>query len=149
MAVSPTVVKLIITAATDKRTWIIVGSIICGVILMVVAVIAAFLNIFSFDDSGSSTASFAYVEFIDNMKYAYGKLDESVEEKYSGLDRDSIHAVFYTLYFGEDKIKDNDFYDSFVECFINRSTDDEGNEVLSQAPLNTALQRLSSVTGKS
>ena len=36
MAVNPVVIKLAITAATDKRTWIIVGSVICGVILMFV-----------------------------------------------------------------------------------------------------------------
>ena len=67
---------------------------------------------------------------------------------YPALDRDQIHAVFYTLYFGEEKIKSAEFYDGFVECFINRSTDDEGNEVLSQCSLNTALQRLSVHTGK-
>lgn len=148
MAVSPTVVKLIITAATDKRTWIIIGSIICGVILMIVGIVAAFLNIFSFDDSGSSTASTAYVEFIDDMKYAYSKLDAAVEEKCPSLDRDQIHAVFYTLYFGEEKNKSDEFYKDFVECFITRSTDSEGNEVVSQCSLNTALQRLSTLTGK-
>ena len=129
MAVNPAVVKLIITAATDKRTWIVIGSIVCGIILMIVGIVAAFLNIFSFDDSGSSTASAAYVQFIDDMKYAYARLDEEIDDKYPALDRDQIHAVFYTLYFGEEKIKSAAFYDGFVECFINRSTDDEGNEV--------------------
>lgn len=148
MAVNPAVVKLIITAATDKRTWIVIGSIVCGIILMIVGIVAAFLNIFSFDDSGSSTASAAYVQFIDDMKYAYARLDEEIDDKYPALDRDQIHAVFYTLYFGEEKIKSAAFYDGFVECFINRSTDDEGNEVLSQCPLNTALQRLATHTGK-
>lgn len=37
--------------------------------------LAAFLNIFSFDDSGSATASSAYVQFIDDIKYGYSKLD--------------------------------------------------------------------------
>ena len=106
MAVNPAVVKLIITAATDKRTWIVIGSIVCGIILMIVGIVAAFLNIFSFDDSGSSTASAAYVRFVDDMKYAYGKLDAEIDDKYPALDRDQIHAVFYTLYFGEEKIVD-------------------------------------------
>lgn len=50
MAVSPAVVKAAITLATDKRTWIVIGSVICGIILMIVGIVAAFLNIFSFDD---------------------------------------------------------------------------------------------------
>lgn len=148
MAVNPALIKAAITLATDKRTWVVIGSIIFGVIFMIVGIVAAFLNIFSFDDSGSSTASTAYVRFVDDMKYAYGKLDAEIDEKYSALDRDQIHAVFYTLYFGEEKIKSAEFYDGFVECFISRTTDDEGNEVLSQCSLNTALQRLSVHTGK-
>ena len=36
MAVSPAVVKAAITLATDKRTWIVIGSVICGIILMIV-----------------------------------------------------------------------------------------------------------------
>ena len=39
MAVNPAVVKLIITAATDKRTWIVIGSIVCGIILMIVGIV--------------------------------------------------------------------------------------------------------------
>ena len=148
MAVNPALIKAAITLATDKRTWVVVGSIIFGVLFMIVGIVAAFLNIFSFDDSGSSTASAAYVQFVDDMKYAYEKLDAEIDDKYPALDRDQIHAVFYTLYFGEEKIKSADFYDGFVECFISRTTDDEGNEVLSQCSLNTALQRLSVHTGK-
>ena len=148
MAVNPALIKAAITLATDKRTWVVIGSIIFGVIFMIVGIVAAFLNIFSFDDSGSSTASAAYVRFVDDMKYAYGKLDAEIDDKYPALDRDQIHAVFYTLYFGEEKIKSAEFYDGFVECFISRTTDDEGNEVLSQCSLNTALQRLSVHTGK-
>lgn len=148
MAVNPALIKAAIALASDKRTWIVVGSVIFGIIFTIVGIVAAFLNIFSFDDSGSSTASAAYVEFIDDMKYAYKELDAAIDDKYPELDRDQIHAVFYTLYFGEEKIKSADFYDSFVECFISRTTDDEGNEVLSKCLLNVALQRLAVHTGK-
>ena len=148
MAVSPTLIKAAITLATDKRTWVVVGSVVAGIIFMVVGIVAAFLNIFSFDDSGSSTASAEYVRFVDDMKFAYEKLDAEIDDKYPGLDRDQIHAVFYTMYFGEEKIMSTEFYDGFVECFITRRTDADGNEVLSQCSLNTALQRLSNYTGK-
>ena len=148
MAVSPAVIKAIVVAATDKRTWIAIGSVICGIILMIVGIVAAFLNIFSFDDSGSSTASTAYVQFINDMKYAYGKLDRAADELCSALDKEQMHAVFYTLYFGEEKNQSEQFYRDFVECFITRTRDDEGDETVSQAPLDTALARLSVVTGK-
>lgn len=148
MAVNPAVIKAAVAAATDKRTWWVIGSVICGVILMIVGIVAAFLNIFSYDDTGSATASAAYVRFIDDMKYAYSKLDSAVDELYPSLDRDQIHAVFYTLYFGEEKNKSDQFYKDFVECFISRSTDDDGNEELGQCSLDEALQRLSALTGK-
>ena len=148
MALSPTAVKLIITAATDKRTWILIGSIICGTILMIVGIVAAFLNIFSFDDSGSATASAAYVRFIGEMKNSYSKLDAAADNISENLDKDTIHAVFYTLYFGEDKNLPDSFYRSFVECFVSRSTDEDGNEVVSRCGLNEALVRVTAVTGK-
>ena len=135
MAVSPAVIKATITLATDKRTWILIGSIICGTVLMIVGIVAAFLNIFSFDDSGSETASVAYVQFINEMKYSYSKLDEAADNISGNLDKDTIHAVFYTLYFGEDKRLPDSFYTDFVECFVARSTDEDGNEVISQCGL--------------
>ena len=97
MAVNPAVVKLIITAATDKRTWIVIGSIVCGIILMIVGRVAAFLNIFSFDDSGSSTASAAYVQFIDDMKpYILGQFNELIAESLGNSD--TSKARFLDIY---------------------------------------------------
>lgn len=148
MAVSPTLIKVAITLATDKRTWIVIGSIICGIILMIVGIVAAFLNIFSFDDSGSATASSAYVQFIDDIKYGYSKLDAAADLAGGNLDKDQIHAVFYTLYFGEEKRLSDNFYADFVECFVSRTTDEDGNEIVSQCSLQTALQRLATLTGK-
>ena len=148
MAVSPAVIKAAITLATDKRTWILIGSIICGTVLMIVGIVAAFLNIFSFDDSGSANASAAYVQFINEMKYCYSKLDAAADNISGNLDKDTIHAVFYTLYFGEDKHLPDSFYTDFVECFVARSTDEDGNEVISQCGLNEALARVAAVTGK-
>lgn len=148
MAVSPAVVKAAITLATDKRTWIVVGSVICGLVLMVVGTVAAFLNIFSFDDTDSATASAAYVRFIDDIKDSYRELDKAADNTGAELDEDQIHAVFYTLYFGEEKKFSTDFYNSFVECFVTRSKDKDGNETIGQCDFQTTLARLSTVTGK-
>ncbi len=148
MAVSPALVKAAVALATDKRTWVVVGSVICGIILTIVGIVAAFLNIFSFDDSGSPTASAAYVKLIDDIKYGYGKLDTAADASDAVLDKDEIHAVFYTMYFGEEKIKSEEFYEGFVECFITREIDENGNEIAYQCDLETALERLASFTGK-
>lgn len=148
MAVSPAVIKAAVALATDKRTWIVIGSIIGGVILMTVGIVAAFLNIFSFDDTGSATASTAYVQFVDEIKGCYQKLDVKADEKCSELDKDRIHAVFYTLYFGEDKNLSDTFYDQFVECFVSRTTNSAGEEVVSPCDIDTALSRIESLTGK-
>lgn len=148
MAVSPAVIKAAVALATDKRTWIAVGSIVCGIALMTVGVIAAFLNIFTFDDSDSATASAAYVEFINEIKDGYKKLDSAADAISENLDKDTIHAVYYTLYFGEDKKLPDDFYKKFVECFVSRTKDKDGNEIISQCSLQEALPKLSVVTGK-
>ncbi|MDO4563337.1 MAG: C40 family peptidase [Clostridia bacterium] len=148
MAVNPALIKAAVALATDKRTWIVIGSVIGGVILMIVGIVAAFLNIFSFDDSGSATASAAYVQFIDSMKQSYSKLDAAADSTGGTLDKEQIHAVFYTLYFGEERNMTDQFYHDFVECFVSRSIDSNGNEIVSQCDLNTALVRLAALTGK-
>lgn len=148
MAVSPAMIKAGVALATDKRTWIFIGSVICGVLAMIVAVVAAFLNIFSFDDTASSVASAAYISFINEMKACYVKLDAQADSKCSALDKDQIHAVFYTIYFGEDKTMPDGFYDAFVECFVTRTVDADGNEIVSPCDTDTALSRLEGVTGK-
>ena len=147
MAVSPALVKAAIAAATDKRTWIAVGSIVVGIIFGIVAVVGAFLNMFTFDDTGAADAQPAYVEFITNMRDCYSKLDASAEAVCSSLDKDYIHAVFYTMYFGEDKTLPDSFYTDFVNCFVSRSTTD-GVETVVPADKSTTFSRLETLTGK-
>lgn len=148
MAVSPALMKAAVVVATDKRVWTVIGSILCGLIFTIVGIVAAFLNLFSYDDTGSATASATYIQFINDIKGSYAKLDAAADEICPALDKDQIHAVFYTLYFGEDKNMDSSFYYSFVECFVTRDTDGDGNETVTPCNLETALIRLSEVTGK-
>jgi hypothetical protein len=107
---------------------------------------------FSFDDSASADASPAYVAFISDMQSCYGKLDTEVTAlnaviEGEQIDKDQIHAVFYTLYFGEDKNMEQDFYRRFVECFVTRRIEN-GVETITASILNSAYERLESVTGK-
>jgi len=152
MAVNTALIRAAIYAATDRRTWILVCSVICGVVFLIVAVVAAFLNMFYFDGSAYNEASPAYVEFVSTMKECYLKLDTEVTElneiiEGEKLDQDQIHAVFYALYFGEAKSMNQDFYRQFVECFTDRSTTD-GVETIAVCDKNTAYIRLEAVTQK-
>ena len=148
MAVNPAVVKVVATAATDKRVWTAVGSVIVGIVATLICFVASFLNMFAYDDSGNGQQSPAYVSFIKSMKDCYKELDVRAEEKCPALDKDQIHAVFYTLYFGEEKNMTAAFYDSFVECFINRKINEAGEETVTPCGLDTALERLEKITNK-
>ena len=105
MAVSPAVVKAAITLATDKRTWIVVGSVICGLVLMVVGTVAAFLNIFTYDDTNSATASAAYVEFINEIKDGYKKLDSAADAISENLDKDTYDSNLTLNIVSDEKIE--------------------------------------------
>ncbi len=152
MAINPALIKAAVYAATDKRIWVVLGSVIAGTVFFIIAVAGTVINMFSFDDSASADASPAYVAFISDMQSCYGKLDTEVTAlnaviEGEQIDKDQIHAVFYTLYFGEDKNMEQDFYRRFVECFVTRRIEN-GVETITASILNSAYERLESVTGK-
>ena len=138
MAVNPALIKAAITLATDKRTWIVVGSIIFGVLFMIVGIVAAFLNIFSFDDSGSSNASAAYVRFVDDMKYTYplkrftseikflqpGETNTTTLTKYKEVVWLPEKTADATTYTGDHKVYNNGLFDYLIDVYkdeINNS----------------------------
>lgn len=47
MAVSPVVIKAIVTAATDKRTWKAVAVLIAAILMPIIIVILMIISIFS------------------------------------------------------------------------------------------------------
>lgn len=151
MAVNPLVVKTAIAAASDKRTWIIVGSIIVGVVFFIVAVCAAFIGLFSFDNGIIGEVPQEYTEFISNMQQCYSRLDINIAEfnneiQDGQLDTDQIHAVFYTLYFAENRNLTDEFFRQFTECFIERSSADDGYTV-TVSTIESAYSRLEVLTG--
>ena len=150
MAVSPAVIKLIITAATDKRTWKVVAIIIATLLLPLILLIFLLAGMVSGVETANNNLldySFKGVsisqeftddqrEVIENMRSWLGELDEIIAEKENdedcSLDENMVRAAFYCLNFGAEL--DEDFnYGAFCDCF----------DGLTFEQLETALQNVS------
>ena len=150
MAVSPAVIKAIATAATDKRTWKVVGIIIAVILLpfillimliagMVSGVESANNDLLDYSFAGTATPNNFTDEqrgVIEDMREWLGKLDEIISEKENdedcSLDENMVRAAFYCLNFGGELGEDFN-YGTFCECF----------DGLSFEQLDTALQKVS------
>lgn len=151
MAVSPAVIKLIITAATDKRTWKALAILLAAILMPLILLILMFAGMVSGVESanndlldycfkgGSISQEFTdeQQEIIENMRSWLGELNEVIAEKEnndgdSSLDGNMVRAAFYCLNFGGELDEYFD-YEQFCECF----------DGLSFYQLDTALQRLS------
>lgn len=118
MAVSSAVIKLIITAATDKRTWKVVAIIIATLLLPLILLIFLLAGMISGVETANNNLldySFKGVsisqeftdeqkEAVENMRSWLGELDEIIAEKENdeehSLDVNMVRAVFYCLNFG-------------------------------------------------
>lgn len=150
MAVSPAVIKAIATAATDKRTWKVVGIIIAVILLpfillimliagMVSGVESANNDLLDYSFAGTATPNNFTDEqrgVIEDIREWLGELDEIITEKENdeecSLDGNMVKAAFYCLNFGVEL--DDDFdYEVFCDCF----------DGLTIGQLETALQKVS------
>jgi len=150
MAVSPAVIKAIATAATDKRTWKVVGIIIAVILLPFILLIMMIAGMVSGVESANNELfDYSFVgaampnnftdeqrEVIENMRNWLGELDEIISEKENNedcsLDGNMVRAAFYCLNFGAELDEDFD-YGKFCDCF----------DRLSFEQLETALQNVS------
>ncbi len=150
MAVSPVVIKAIVTAATDKRTWkvvaIILATIFMPLILLILMIAAMFSGV---ESANNDLLDYSFVgtampsEFtdeqrgvIEDMRDWLGELDEIISEKENNedcsLDANMVRAAFYCLNFGGELDEKFDF-ESFCDCFNG----------LTIEQLETALQNVS------
>lgn len=150
MAVSPVVIKAVITAATDKRTWkalaILLATIFMPLILLILMIAAMFSGV---ESANNDLLDYSFVGTampnnftdeqrgtIENMQEWLGELDEIISEKKNNeersLDENMVRAAFYCLNFGGELGEDFD-YETFCECF----------DGLSFYQLDTALQTVS------
>lgn len=150
MAVSPVVIKAIVTAATDKRTWkvlaILLAAIFMPLILLIFMIAAMFSGV---ETANNDLLDYSFVgtsmpsEFtdeqrgvIEDMREWLGELDKIISEKENNedcsLDRNMVRAAFYCLNFGGELAEEFD-YEAFCDCF----------DGLSFEQLKTALQNVS------
>lgn len=148
MAVSPVVIKAIVTAATDKRTWkvlaILLAAIFMPLILLIFMIAAMFSGV---ETANNDLLDYSFVgtsmpsEFtdeqrgvIEDMREWLGELDKIISEKENNedcsLDRNMVRAAFYCLNFGGELAEEFD-YEAFCDCF----------DGLSFEQLKTALQK--------
>lgn len=150
MAVSPVVIKAVITAATDKRTWKVVGIIIAVILLPFILLIMMIAGMVSGVESANNELldySFAGTAMpnnftdeqrgvIEDMRDWLGDLDDIISEKENdedcSLDGNMVRAAFYCLNFGAELDEAFD-YKAFCDCF----------DGLTIGQLETALQNVS------
>lgn len=150
MAVSPVVIKAVITAATDKRTWKALAILLAAIFMPLILLILMIASIFSGVESANNDLmdySFAGAEIpaeftdeqrgaIEDMREWLGELNDIIFEKENdeecSLDGDMVRAAFYCLNFGGELGEDFDF-GQFCECF----------DGLTFEQLDTALQNVS------
>ena len=150
MAVSPVVIKAIVTAATDKRTWkalaILLATIFMPLNLLILMIAAMFSGV---ESANNDLLDYSFVGTampnnftdeqrgtIENMQEWLGELDEIIYEKKNNeersLDENMVRAVFYCLNFGAELDEEFD-YGAFCDCF----------DGLTFEQLETALQNVS------
>ncbi len=150
MAVSPVVIKAIVTAATDKRTWKALAILLAAIFMPLILLILMIASMISGVESANNDLmdySFAGVEIpaeftdeqrevIEDMREWLGELNDIISEKENdeecSLDGDMVRAAFYCLNFGGELDEDFDF-GQFCECF----------DGLTFEQLDTALQNVS------
>ena len=150
MAVSPVVIKAVITAATDKRTWkalaILLATIFMPLILLILMIAAMFSGV---ESANNDLLDYSFVGasmpnnftdeqrgMIENMRNWLGELDKIISEKENNeecsLDGNMVRAVFYCLNFGAELDEEFDC-GAFCDCF----------DGLTFEQLETALQNVS------
>lgn len=150
MAVSPVVIKAIVTAATDKRTWKVLAILLAAIFMPLVLLIFMIAAMFSgVETANNDLLDYSFVgtsmpsEFtdeqrgvIEDMREWLGELDKIISEKENNedcsLDRNMVRAAFYCLNFGGELAEEFD-YEAFCDCF----------DELSFEQLKTALQNVS------
>lgn len=138
MAVPPILIKLAATAATDKRTWKVIGILIAAALAPIIIAVmllgsiassvdSANKNLFDHAFKGESIAEIVTseeLETLQNMRTRLENLSAEIEKFEGSLDEDIVKAVFYCLNFGREFDDDEFDYNAFCECFNEMSLGD-------------------------
>lgn len=140
---SPTLIlvakKVAVQLATDKRTWVAVGSIIAGIVLLITIPIMIIYQATTAMNVQTSVIELCFnseeipeelgqnnTVFIENMRVDFGNIDLAVEETYGeDLDENTdeifIKCVYYVLSLDSELALTDDFYSDYVKAFFNEN----------------------------
>ncbi len=133
---SPAVVyvakKVAVDLSTDKRTWVVIGSVVAGVLIVI---LIPLLIIFS--GQSAINAQTLVIElcfnneeipielgennilFIENMRFDYGEIDTVLSEvETENADDLFIKSSYYILNIDDDLVFTEEFFISYVEAFF-------------------------------
>ena len=140
-------IKAALAAATNERTWKVIGTVIAGAIMVILLPILLITTLVTGNSEQSlqmAKIAFEYGEIPDDYSVQHTEYILQMQEKFividemiasaneeienSSLDDIRIKAVFYTLYFASDL---SDMEDEFLNEFVNAFTD--GANLLTEA----------------
>lgn len=146
MAISPVLLRAIVSAATDKRVWKRISVLIAAILIPIILTILMIVMMVAETEEANQSlldSSFTGAEIpeklaeqreaIENMQEWLGELDGAISEYDGDLDAELVKASFYCLNFGEEMTDDEFDYNAFCECFEDIDTEQ----------LETALQNVS------
>lgn len=153
------------TAATDKRTWTVLLSILIGCAVMLLLPFLLIVSIASggaesnrqiadivFD--GGPVPSEIPVEFAAHMEAMienFRQLDDEIEYRNEQLEEGSldeirIKAVFFTLYFSSESLHFEDaLYEDFIDCFVEETETEDSDQEDEQEKKYTLVEDLEMV----
>lgn len=167
------VAKAALVAATDKRTWTAIASVVAAILTPFILIIVVLLSTLSgtadhnnaavdltFNGGYLSSGLPAdYRMYIEKMRDSFTDLDAALTE-INGMAEDGevdayrVKSIFYSLFFGADQPRMNDGeYRRFADCFVTyeEREDDEGETYTVAVPitdLETVYGNLSAALGR-
>lgn len=138
MAVHPIVVKAIVKAATDKRTWKLIAIMIAAFLMPMIVVTMMVASLFAgTQDANRNLLDYSFKnkfiplnftaeqrKAINDMRGWLGELEDAIDDFDGSLDEELVKAVFYCLQFASELQTDDDEdfdYEKFCECFDDLS----------------------------
>ena len=143
--------KKALEVAQDKRIRILFGSIIVGLVTIIVVPLLAMVSIWNTEagysreiarivfDGGpiSTNIDEELARYMEEMIITFEKIDTTINElnEYDdeGFDDIKVKSFFYILYFSKDlSTFDDEYYKGFVDCFVDIEDDEEIYSSLSE-----------------
>ncbi|MBS6955406.1 MAG: C40 family peptidase [Enterocloster asparagiformis] len=166
-------VKAALVAATDKRTWTAIASVVVAIltpfILIIVVMLSALSGTTNHNNAAvdlafhggylSSQLPAEYRMYIEKMRDSFTDLDTAIAE-INGMAEDGevdvyrVKAIFYSLFFGANQPRMNDGdYRIFADCFVTyeERVDEDGETYTVAVPitdLETVYGNLSAALGR-